>query len=44
MESKRSNPKGDGHPVAMYEHSIAEALRTMRRIVEEGAPPPEAKL
>lgn len=44
LESKRSNPKGDGHPVHMYKTQIAEALRTMRRIVEQGAPPPEAKL
>lgn len=44
MESKRSNPKGDGHPIAMYKVAIRDALRRMREIVEQGAPPPEAKL
>ena len=45
IESKRSNPAcSDGHPVHMYKQSIAHALRTMRTIVEQGAPPPEAKL
>ena len=44
LESKRSNPEGQGHPIHMYKESIANALRIMRTIVEQGAPPLEAKL
>lgn len=46
LESKRSNPKGDGHPIAMYKQAIVDALRTLRTIVEQGRPdePEKAKL
>lgn len=46
LESKRSNPKGDGHPTAMYKKSIVAAMRTLRTIVEKGRPdePEKAKL
>ncbi|KAL4402466.1 acyltransferase [Malassezia pachydermatis] len=44
MESKRSNPFGNGHPLHMYKQSIIKALRLMREIIEKGAPPAEAKL
>ncbi|WFD30810.1 carnitine O-acetyltransferase [Malassezia sp. CBS 17886] len=43
MESKRSNPKGDGNPIIMYKNAIVDALRTLRDIVEKGAPPPDAE-
>ncbi|WFC99747.1 carnitine O-acetyltransferase [Malassezia yamatoensis] len=46
LESKRDNPKGDGHPIAMYKKAIVDALRLLRKIVEEGRPeePEKAKL
>ncbi|WFD43869.1 carnitine O-acetyltransferase [Malassezia psittaci] len=46
LESKRDNPKSDGHPIAMYKKAIVDALRLLRKIVEEGRPeePEKAKL
>ena len=47
LESKRTNPKGDGHPIGMYKRNIVDALRKLRSIVEQGRPadePEKAKL
>lgn len=44
METKRSNPKGNGEPLKMYKESLVQALRRMREIVEQGAPAVQAKL
>ncbi|PKI84383.1 hypothetical protein MVES_001602 [Malassezia vespertilionis] len=47
IEAKRSNPKGNGEPVLLYKNSIVDALRLLRKIVEDGAPqeePGKAKL
>ncbi|WFD26088.1 carnitine O-acetyltransferase [Malassezia nana] len=44
METKRSNPKGNGQPLHMYKESLVQALRRMREIVEQGAPAVQAKL